>query len=87
MLEPIEYDIEHALGGDMPLCFLVGAGISMDPPARLGSARQLMDGIIRFAAPADAVDSIQNIPDLRYECLVEQMRYCIDKDLEFYRHG
>ncbi|MBN2154229.1 MAG: SIR2 family protein, partial [Candidatus Lokiarchaeota archaeon] len=86
MLEPADIDLVEMLGGKEPLCFLVGAGISMDPPAGLGSARQLMEAIINFGAPERFISRLAAIPDLRYELLIQQFRTFIDKDLTITRY-
>ncbi|MBN2153103.1 MAG: tetratricopeptide repeat protein [Candidatus Lokiarchaeota archaeon] len=86
MLKRIDIDITALLGGDHGFCFLVGAGISMDAPAGLASARQLMEGIIRFSAPQYTAEEIRQIPNLRYETLVEEYRAAIDNKLVFMRY-
>ena len=63
-------DFKELVAGTRPLSFLAGAGISMDPPASLASARQLIDALITFGAPPDARDGLLAIRQLRYEMLV-----------------
>nr|MDO8115519.1 hypothetical protein [Candidatus Sigynarchaeota archaeon] len=65
------------------LCFLVGAGISMDPPSALPSAREMVKALVNACTPVDDADRILSIETLRYELLVEGIEKIIDKDLKF----
>ncbi len=73
-------DVFH-LGGKYT--FLVGAGISMDPPANLSSARELSKILIEQCAPADEVKNLLSLDTLRYEIVVEQVQKFFDKSLNF----
>ncbi|MFX1538456.1 MAG: tetratricopeptide repeat protein, partial [Promethearchaeota archaeon] len=82
MYEPYEGDLKSLLGGEEALTFLVGAGISMEPPAGLMSAGQMMEAIIRYSAVEAAVPQLLAIPELRFEYLIEAFRDRYDEDLQ-----
>ncbi|MHA1820719.1 MAG: tetratricopeptide repeat protein [Promethearchaeota archaeon] len=64
--------------------FLAGAGISMEPPSNLSSARQIMDAILRFISPDEiAYNKLKNISALRYEYIIQFFRDHIDEGLKF----
>ncbi len=65
------------------LLILAGAGVSMDPPSCLPSAKSLMDSIIDFCALGDYGQIIKKIPNLRYEYVVQEFRDLVDHDLDF----
>ncbi len=79
-------DFKELVAENRPLSFLAGAGISMDPPACLASARQLIDALVTFGAPTDARDGLLAIRQLRYEMLVQLFRDVYDPKMEFSRY-
>ncbi|MFX1253435.1 MAG: tetratricopeptide repeat protein [Promethearchaeota archaeon] len=80
--EPFELDLKTLMSDDEPLTFLVGAGISMEPPSGLMSAWQLMKAILSYGAPEETVDKLLAIKDLRYEYLIQQFRDIYDRQLK-----
>lgn len=67
--------------------FLVGAGISMDPPSSLPSATELSRVIIDELVPDDRtpvrkfLSIASQISNLRYEMIIEDLQRFVDKDL------
>ncbi|MFX0064969.1 MAG: tetratricopeptide repeat protein [Candidatus Hermodarchaeota archaeon] len=82
LFETCELDIKEVLRGKEPLTFLVGAGISMDPPSGLPSARQMIKDILCFGAVKTALDKLFLLQEIRYESLVEMFRDRYDNDLK-----
>ena len=66
-----------------PYTFLVGAGISMDPPSNVPSARMFVSELFNYYTPKNEIDSLSNLDSLRYEFLVEKIQSLFDKELEF----
>ncbi|MFX0064826.1 MAG: tetratricopeptide repeat protein [Candidatus Hermodarchaeota archaeon] len=81
--EPYDFDLKNLLTSDEPLTFLVGAGISIDPPTNLMPAGAIINAILRFGAAAEAVDKILTIDALRFEYIVEEFRNIYDPELQF----
>ncbi|TXT61152.1 MAG: putative Tetratricopeptide repeat protein [Promethearchaeota archaeon] len=63
--------------------FLVGAGISMDTPSRVPSAKKFVETLVRLCVPVKEIDSILQKESLRYEVFIEQIQQYIDKSLRF----
>ncbi len=63
--------------------FLVGAGISMDAPSYVPSARMFVKELFNYYAPDDEIESLSKLESLRYEFLVEKIQNLFDKDLTF----
>ncbi len=67
----------------MKVTFLVGAGISMNPPSSLASAREIVRDLLELCVPPDEIDAILDLPNLRYETIVEHIQDMFDKELRF----
>ncbi len=63
--------------------FLVGAGISMDPPTNMPSARQIVRNLLELCAPLEEVENLLSLEMLRFELVVEKIQDVFDKDLKF----
>ncbi len=63
--------------------FLVGAGISMDPPSCVPSARMFVHELFTFYAPEEEIEKLSSLESLRYELLVEKVQNLFDKELNF----
>lgn len=81
LFQPSEIDLEKIITYDETLTFLVGAGISMEPPSCLVSARDIMDTIVHYGVTKDAIDDILSL-NLRYEHIIEIFRDHYDPDLK-----
>ncbi|MBN2155460.1 MAG: tetratricopeptide repeat protein, partial [Candidatus Lokiarchaeota archaeon] len=62
--------------------FLVGAGISRDPPSNLPLGREMMEVIIRYTCAESEVEKILGLENLRFEQLVEIVRDYLDPELK-----
>jgi len=66
------------------LCtYLVGAGISMDPPSCVPSARMFVSELFKYYAPEEEKEKLSSLDTLRYEFLVEKVQNLFDKKLKF----
>ena len=63
--------------------FLVGAGISMDPPTNMPSARQIVRDLLELCAPPEEVEDLLSLEMLRYELVIEKIKDVFDKELKF----
>jgi tetratricopeptide (TPR) repeat protein len=66
-----------------PYTFLVGAGISMDPPSNVPSARMFVRELFNYYAPKNEIDTLSKLEALRYEFLVEKIQNLFDEELTF----
>lgn len=62
---------------------IAGAGISMDPPSLLLSAKQIVDYLIDICCPDEEKERILKQPGLRYELVIGGIEKFFDKDLNF----
>ncbi len=83
IIVPFTKSIKDIVNTSDACTFLVGAGISMDPPSCLPSAREICRVLLGFCTPADSVEELLSLQTLRYELIVEEMQKYIDKDLKF----
>ncbi len=63
--------------------FLVGAGISMDPPSSVPSARMFVNELLKYYAPEEEIQNLSELKSMRYEFLVEKIQNLFDKELTF----
>ncbi len=63
--------------------FLVGAGISMDPPSCVPSARMFVNELFKYYVPEKEIETLSSLESLRYEFLVEKVQNLFDKELKF----
>ena len=63
--------------------FLVGAGISMDPPSCVPSARMFVNELFKYYVPEEEIEALSSLESLRYEFLVEKVQNLFDKELKF----
>lgn len=63
--------------------FLVGAGISMDSPSNLPSAREIIRILMEKFTPQEEVEKILKLDLLRYELVVEILQQLWDQELIF----
>jgi len=63
--------------------FLVGAGISMDPPSGVPSAKMFVHDLFKYYAPEEEIEKLLSLESLRYESLVEKVQNLFDKELKF----
>jgi tetratricopeptide (TPR) repeat protein len=77
--------IKDIFGKDDHFTFLVGAGISMDAPSKLPSARELVKKLVEMCSPKEYISEILSLESLRYELVVEHLKNIrgIDSNLQF----
>ncbi|MHA1612756.1 MAG: tetratricopeptide repeat protein [Promethearchaeota archaeon] len=68
---------------DYQYTFLVGAGVSMNPPSKIPSAVQFVKTILNLCAPPEEIETILKLPYLRYELLIEKFKIYFDPKLHF----
>lgn len=83
IITPLAGSIQEVLDQSDACTFLVGAGISMDAPSNLPSAREICKVLLGLCAPAEELDGLLSLATLRYEKIVEDIQTCIDPDLRF----
>ncbi|MFX1365467.1 MAG: tetratricopeptide repeat protein [Promethearchaeota archaeon] len=88
MVEDIKFkeykqDIESLFTPKSKYTFLVGAGISMDPPTNMPSAIQIVKGLLELCAPQEEIKNLLSLDMLRYELVVEKIQDIFDEDLRF----
>jgi len=76
-------DIESLFTPKRRYTFLVGAGISMDPPTNMPSALQIVRGLLELCAPPEEIENLLSLEMLRYELVVEKIQDVFDEDLKF----
>ncbi|MHA2250357.1 MAG: SIR2 family protein [Candidatus Kariarchaeaceae archaeon] len=76
-------DLQNKLEDPTNITFLVGAGISMDPPASLPSARMLCKDLFDQLGPYPGLEDLASIKELRYEMVIERVQEYFDPDLHF----
>ncbi|MFX1535304.1 MAG: SIR2 family protein, partial [Promethearchaeota archaeon] len=82
VLRPIKTPINDIFAQDEKYTFLVGAGISMERPTSLPSALTIVETLIRMCAPAEEVDKVLKLNNLRYELVVETIQKHFDPELK-----
>lgn len=80
---PYEGKIEELFPSDEQYTFLVGAGISMNPPSNLASARAIVRDLLELCGPEEEVDELLEVRGLRYELIVEIIQDMFDENLIF----
>ncbi|TFG15762.1 MAG: tetratricopeptide repeat protein [Promethearchaeota archaeon] len=84
-LKRINTDSGNIFDKTKPYTFLVGAGISMDPPSSLPSASEIVSCILKeilIGVPDRLVKNLLSDKNLRYEMIIEEL-IKIDPDLKF----
>ena len=81
VFKPIKVKIEDIFSLEAKYTFLVGAGISMENPSGLASARELGTNLIKLCVPSEEVNGILQLEGLRYELIVELIQKYFDPEL------
>ncbi|MFX0020762.1 MAG: tetratricopeptide repeat protein [Candidatus Hermodarchaeota archaeon] len=76
-------DIESLFTPKRKYTFLVGAGISMDPPSNMPSARQIVKSLLDLCAPKEEIENLLSLEMMRFELVVEKIQEAYDEDLKF----
>jgi len=88
MADDIEFeeyreDLESLFTPKRNYTFLVGAGISMDSPTNMPSARQIVRTLLEFCSPPEEVENLLSLEMLRFELVVEKIQDVFDGELKF----
>ncbi|MBN2156840.1 MAG: tetratricopeptide repeat protein [Candidatus Lokiarchaeota archaeon] len=83
LYEKIEVPIKSLFPLDRNYAFLAGAGISMDSPSDMPSAKQMVIQLLKLVAPEEEVHNILQLDSLRFVTVVELIQNIIDMDLRF----
>ena len=82
-LRKLDLNLQEIFNPDKGFTFLVGAGISIDAPSCLLSAKHIVNKIVESSCPKDEVERILQLDNLRYELIIEGIQRIIDPDLTF----
>lgn len=63
--------------------FLVGAGISIDKPSSVPSAREIVRNLLELCVPPEEVENLLALENLRFELVVEKIQNEVDEELHF----
>ena len=75
--------LENLLSPKERYIFLVGAGISIDPPAKLLPAPKFIKYLLGLCAPEEEIVKLRTLDTLRYEMIAEIIQRYIDSQLDF----
>ncbi|MFX0071573.1 MAG: tetratricopeptide repeat protein, partial [Candidatus Hermodarchaeota archaeon] len=76
-------DIQSLFTPKRKYTFLVGAGVSMDPPSNMPSARQIVKSVLDLCAPREEIENLLSLEMLRFELVVEKIQEAYDENLKF----
>jgi len=82
MKEESEFDFNNLFKKKDNLVFLIGAGCSVDSPSCLPAGRKMIETMVRYTCPETEISKILKIEELRFEALVEIIRYRLDNELK-----
>ncbi|MFX1574501.1 MAG: tetratricopeptide repeat protein [Promethearchaeota archaeon] len=77
----IFHELEEIILPNEKFTFLVGAGISMEPPSGLKSAVQIVNTLVKLCATDKEISKILSLQGLRYETVVEFIQKHFDPKL------
>ena len=83
LINQYEGSIENLISSKNNYIFMVGAGISIDPPACLLPATQFIQYLLELCAPAEEIQNLLSLKTLRYEMICDIIQRYIDYELEF----
>ncbi|MBD3353174.1 MAG: tetratricopeptide repeat protein [Candidatus Lokiarchaeota archaeon] len=78
-----ERDLRDLFSPNKRYTIIAGAGISMDEPSCLLSARQIVGYLIDACCPPEEKNSIMALDGLRYELVIEAIKKIYDPELNF----
>lgn len=83
LIKPYEGSLETLISSEIQHIFMVGAGISIDPPANLLPAPQFIQYLLELCSPKEEIQNLLTLKTLRYEMIAELIQRYIDYGLEF----
>ncbi|MHA1680786.1 MAG: tetratricopeptide repeat protein, partial [Promethearchaeota archaeon] len=75
--------IEDLIKPNKQFTVIAGAGVSMDEPSCLLSAKQIVGHLVELYCPKEEANKIKELNGLRYEIVIEAIEKHVDKDLNF----
>ncbi|TFG02417.1 MAG: tetratricopeptide repeat protein [Promethearchaeota archaeon] len=86
-LKPLnDFNLREFIEKEKSLTFLVGAGVSREPPSSIASSREIKEAIVKFAIPEEQQPDIFSIKELRFERLIQTFQAKIDTKLNFLKY-
>lgn len=73
--------VDELLQSNEKLTYLVGAGISVNHPSNVPAAGKIISTLLKMVVPSSERALISNLPNLRYELLIEKIQNRFDHDL------
>lgn len=64
--------------------FLIGAGISINPPSNVPSSGKMIENLIEKVVPIEEIKFFKSIKKIKFEHVIEGIKKYIDKDLNFF---
>ena len=83
LFETFHGKLEDLFSPEKKYTFLVGAGVSMDAPTNMPSAREIVKLLLDFCAPPEEIENLLSLKLLRYELVVEKIQGIFDEELKF----
>lgn len=83
LFETFHGKLEDLFSPEKKYTFLVGAGVSMDAPTNMPSAREIVKSLLDFCAPPEEIENLLSLKLLRYELVVEKIQGIFDEELKF----
>lgn len=83
LFESFHGNVEDLFLTEKKYTFLVGAGVSMDAPTNMPSAREIVRALLEFCAPPEELENLLSLNLLRYELVVEKIQNIFDESLKF----
>ena len=83
LINQCDKTLEDLVPSNNRYIFIVGAGISIDPPSSLLPAPQFVRHLLKLCAPEEEIENLLSLETLRYEIIVEILQRYIDYNLEF----
>ena len=86
ILIPSKIKVTNILRESDELTFLIGAGISMEPPSYVASAQEIVKTIIDSCVKKNISDKLLDSFSLRYDLLIQKFRDYFDPNLKILRY-
>ncbi len=83
LINRFENSLDTLISPENKYVFMVGAGISIDPPTSLLPATQFIRFLLELCAPVEEIEQLLSLESLRYEMIAEIIQRYIDYELEF----
>ncbi len=76
------HELKDIIHPNEKFTFLVGAGISIEPPSGLKSAVEIIKTLVKLCVPDEEVSKVLALEGLRYETVVEFIQKYFDQELK-----